>query len=140
VTRIDFHHGAADKLAAACRLIADFHAQGHRVVVYAPESAVAERIDRMLWSQPATGFLPHCSAHSPLAAQTPVLIAASLDGLEQDDVLVNLDGELPPSFSRFRHLVEIVGTGDDDKVPARARYKFYRDRGYPLHAHEAGRQ
>jgi hypothetical protein len=45
-------------------------------------------------------------------------------------VLVNLGGDLPPGFSRFDRLIEIVGTDETDRIPARERFKFYRDRGY----------
>jgi DNA polymerase-3 subunit chi len=132
VTSIEFHHGARDKLQSACRLIGELHAQGRKVLVYAPEERVAAQVDRLLWVQPATGFLPHCRADSSLAAVTPVLIGNRLDEAAHHDVLVNLDGDLPPAFSRFERLVEIVGLEEADRMPARARYKFYKDRGYPL--------
>lgn len=136
MTSIDFYHGAQDKVQAACRLIGDLRAQGRRILVYAPDEATAARIDRMLWVQPAIGFVPHCRIDSPLAAETPILIGASLDDAQHHEVLINLDGELPPAFSRFEQLIEIVGTDEADRLPARARFKFYRDRGYALQAHD----
>lgn len=136
MTGIDFYHGAPDKMEVACRLIGECYAKGRQVLVYAPEEAAAARIERLLWTQPATGFVPHCRTDSPLAAQTPVLIGASLDETGHHDVLVNLDGELPPAFSRFERLIEVVGTDEADRLPARTRFKFYRDRGYPLQAHD----
>jgi DNA polymerase-3 subunit chi len=136
VTRIDFHHGAGDKIQAACRLIGGLYAEGRRVLVYAPADGVAAQVDRQLWVQPATGFVPHCRIEDALAAETPVLIGGSLDDAAHHDVLVNLDGELPPAFSRFERVVEIVGTDEADRGPARARFKFYRDRGYAIAAHD----
>lgn len=136
MTSIDFYHGAQDKVQAACRLIGDLRAQSRRILVYAPDEATAARIDRMLWVQPAIGFVPHCRIDSPLAAETPILIGASLEDARHHEVLINLDGELPPAFSRFEQLIEIVGTDEADRLPARARFKFYRDRGYALHAHD----
>jgi DNA polymerase-3 subunit chi len=50
----------------------------------------------------------------------------------QDDVLINLQAQHPPFFSRFRHLIELVGAEESDKIAARARFKFYRDRGYTI--------
>ena len=35
---------------------------------------IATKLDRLMWTWPATGFLPHCAAHDALAAETPVLI------------------------------------------------------------------
>ena len=40
----------------------------------------------------------------------------------------------PPFFSRFERLAEIVGV--DDAAAGRERYKFYRERGYELRAHD----
>lgn len=136
MTSIDFYHGAADKVQSACRLIGDLYAEGRRVLVYAPEEGLATQIDRQLWIQPATGFLPHCRSGDALAAETPILIGASLDNSTHHDVLVNLDGDLPPAFSRFERLVEIVGTDESDRGPARERFRFYRDRGYAIAAHD----
>jgi len=135
VTRIEFHHGARDKLASACRLVGELHAAGHRVVVYTGGEPLAAQIDRMLWMQPATGFVPHCRTGSPLAAETPVLVGDSLDDPGDHDILVNLDGTLPPSFARFERLVEIVGADEADRQPARERFRFYRERGYEISSH-----
>lgn len=136
MTRIDFYHGADDKVLAACRLIGELHAQRRKVLVYAPSEELAARVDRALWCLPATGFIPHCRFDAPLAAETPVIIGGSLDDDDHHEVLVNLDGDLPPAFSRFEHLIEVVGKEEADRLPARERYKFYRDRGYPLQAHQ----
>jgi DNA polymerase-3 subunit chi len=39
-------------------------------------------------------------------------------------------------FSRFQRLVEIVGRDDEDREAARARFRFYRDRGYEIVNHD----
>ena len=132
MTRICFYHGADDRLQAAAAWLAEAYARRQRVLVYAPEAHIADAIDRLLWTRQATGFLPHCRADAPLAAQTPVLIAERLDDLPQEDCLLNLGDQVPPGFSRFDQVVEIVSEAEADKQPARERFKFYRDRGYPL--------
>lgn|SRR5574340_803173 len=132
MTEIAFYHNTADKVATACRLAADLYAAGRRVVLYARDDRIAAAADRLLWLQPATSFIPHVRAGSPLAAETPIVIGDAGDALPHADVLVNLGADTPPGFSRFERLVEVVGTDEADRVPARSRYKFYRDRGYPL--------
>jgi DNA polymerase-3 subunit chi len=136
VTSIDFHHGASDKIQAACRLIGDLYAGGRKVLVYVPDGSLATQVDRQLWVQPATGFVPHCRIDEALAAETPVVIGSTLENAVHHDVLVNLDGDLPPAFSRFELLVELVGTDEADRGPARERFRFYRDRGYAITTHD----
>ncbi|HUW39347.1 MAG TPA: DNA polymerase III subunit chi [Rhodocyclaceae bacterium] len=132
MTKIFFYHGARDRLQAAAAWLAQAYARRQAVLVYAPDAAVADRLDRLLWTTPATAFLPHCRADAPLAGETPLLIAASLDTLPQEERLLNLSDEVPPGFSRFSEVVEIVSDNGEDRLPARTRFKFYRDRGYDL--------
>jgi len=136
MTRIDFYFEAEDKLQVACRLSAKAAQQKLRVLIYAPDEAQAQRIDKLLWTWQATGFLPHCMTSSPLAAETPVLITRDPEDTPHDEVLLNLHSAWPPAFSRFRRLVEIVGRDAQDREAARARYRFYRDRGYAIAKHD----
>ena len=132
MTRIEFHHGAHDKIEVARRLTVDCLQQGRRVVLYSQDAHLRGLLDRQLWIQPALSFLPHVDANSPLAAETPAVLAGDLDRLPHDDVLVNLDADVPPGFQRFRALIEVVGQDESDRVPARDRYRFYRERGYEI--------
>lgn len=144
MTKVSFLHGAPDRIQAAAQWLQQAWAQrtaGHfSVLVYVPDAEPASRLDRVLWTQPALAFLPHCRSDSPLAAETPVLLTDRLDGqsdaTQRDDCLLNLSDELPPTFSRFKHLVEIVSTADDDRLPARERFKFYRERGYAIESRD----
>lgn len=136
MTRIDFYFDAEDKLQVACRLAAKAAQQKLRVLIYAPDEAEAQRIDKMLWTWQATGFLPHCMTRSSLAAQTPVLITHDPEDTPHDEVLLNLHRAWPPAFSRFRRLVEIVGRDEEDREAARTRFRFYRDRGYEIAKHD----
>lgn len=132
MTQVFFYHGAPDKLAAACSLLGKAAAQKKPVLVYAPQPEVAGLLDRLLWTQSALGFVPHCRADSPLAAETPILIADSLEQLPQDERLMNLGPAVPPGFSRFQSLIEVVGQEEADRTAARDRVKFYKDRGYEI--------
>ena len=136
MTRIDFYFEAEDKLQVACRLAAKAARQKLRVLIYAADEAAAQRIDKLLWTWQPTGFLPHCMTRSPLAVQTPVLITHDPEDTPHDEVLLNLHHAWPPAFSRFERLVEIVGREADDREAARARFRFYRDRGYEIAKHD----
>lgn len=132
MTRISFLHGAADRVHAASQWLQQAWGRRESVLVYVPDDEQANRLDRMLWTQPQLAFLPHCRADSPLAAETPILLTDNLDTPPQDRCLLNLSNELPPTFSRFEELIEIVSTADADRLPARERFKFYRERGYAI--------
>jgi len=145
MTKVLFCHGASDRLQAAAAWLIQFSQQqasgaATATLVYAPEVDIAERIDRLLWTQSATGFLPHCRADSPLASETPVLITDSMDNMMHQEKLLNLSNELPPGFSRFENLVEVISEDDAVRLPARARVKFYRDRGYAIQFRDLGRE
>jgi DNA polymerase-3 subunit chi len=136
VTQIDFYTNVADKLATACRIAAKAYGLGHRLLVLCPDREVASRIDRMLWTTPATGFIPHCAAGDALAGETPVIIDAAGEAPVCDEVLLNLRDQWPQFFGRFERLVEIVSVEEDDRQSARERFKFYRDRGYEIRTHD----
>jgi DNA polymerase-3 subunit chi len=136
VTRISFFHGASDRLQAAADWLARGREPRQRVVVYIPATDDMERMDRLLWTASPTGFTPHCRSDSPLAAETPIVLAAAIDATQHDECLVNLSHEIPPGFARFEHLVEVVSTADSDRIPGRERFRFYRERGYALEARD----
>jgi len=132
LTQVFFYHGASDKIAAACALLGGAYAKRKPMLVFAPDKAIANSVDRMLWTQPALGFVPHCQADSPVAAETPIVITDSLDSIPQDERLMNLSQVVPPGFSRFQSLIEVVGQEEDERSAARDRVKFYKDRGYEV--------
>lgn len=136
MTQIDFYTNVADKLTTACRIAAKAYSVGRRTLVFCPDGEIASRIDRLLWSTPATGFIPHCAPHNSLAGSTPIIIDHVGDEPICDQVLLNLRTEWPPFFGRFERLIEIVGVEDDDRQRARERYRFYRDRGYEIRTHD----
>jgi len=136
VTQVDFYVQAEDKVRTAVRLAAKAYQLGRRLTVYCTDRAIAEHFDRVLWTNPAIGFVPHCHAEDRLAPATPIVIDRSGNDPQNDDVLLNLDAARPPYFSRFHRLIEIVSLDDDDRQRARDRYKFYRDRGYEIRTHD----
>jgi DNA polymerase-3 subunit chi len=136
LTTIDFYFNAEDRFQVACRLAGKALAQKKRMLIYAPEPEAASRIDKLLWTWPAIGFVPHCAPHDPLAAETPVLIASDPDTPSECELLLNLGAECPPHFERFERLCELVGRDDDEKTAGRGRYRFYRERGYRVTNHD----
>jgi len=138
VTQIDFYFNAADRLQVACRLAAKALADRKRMLIYTPDAELATRLDRLMWTWPATGFLPHCSPTDSLAADTPVSIAGD-DSAADIPILLNLSADCPPHFASFERLLEVVGAEEGDREPARARFRLYKSRGYAVASHDLAR-
>lgn len=131
MTRIDFFFNVDNKPAKVAELAEAAFKRGRKVTIYAQHLEHAKQLEQTLWSSQATGFVPHCLADSPLATETPIVIDWQSAHV-QDDILINLQSQQPQNFSRFLRLIEIVGLDEADKLEARQRFKFYRDRGYEL--------
>ena len=140
MTSIDFYFNAGDRLSVACRLAGRALQQKKRVLIYAPQPDVAQKIDRLLWTSQAVSFIPHCFAHDPLAAATPVLIAAGdqppAPAGAAREVLLNLSADTPPFFERHERVLEIVAQDEEQVLAGRTRFKFYRERGYEIRNHD----
>jgi DNA polymerase-3 subunit chi len=140
LTQIFFYHNASDRISATVTLIGKAFAQKKALLVYAPDAEVADSLDRQLWMHPPTGFIPHVRGDSPLAGETPVLITDKLDSLAQDERLINLSAEVPPGFSRFTSVIEVVGQDEAERHAGRDRVKFYKDRGYEIQYFDLARK
>ena len=132
MTQIFFYHNAAERIAAAAALIGKAYLQKKSLLVYAPDAEVAGLLDRQLWMHPPSAFVPHVRSDSPLAAETPVLLADKLDALPQNERLFNLSAEIPPGFARFTSVIEVVGQHEAERLAGRERVRFYKDRGYEI--------
>ncbi|HZZ09511.1 MAG TPA: DNA polymerase III subunit chi [Paraburkholderia sp.] len=137
MTRIDFHSNVGDSLLYACRLIRKAYQAGQPTIVLAEPERLRE-FDEQLWTFSPLDFVPHCMAGTPLAAQTPIVLASSLDDVPHHQVLLNLGATVPPQFARFERLLEVVGNAHEELITGRERYRFYRDRGYALNNYKQG--
>ena len=132
MTQIFFYHNASDRIAATAALIGKAFAQKKALLVYAPDHEVSSALDRHLWMHPPQSFVPHVPNTSPLAGETLVVICNELDAPAQSERLFNLSGEIPPGFSRFTSLIEVVGRNEDERQAGRQRVKAYKDQGYEI--------
>lgn len=138
MTRIDFHSNVPQKIAYVCRLVRKARTAGTQIVLRARDRAELQQLDQALWSFSEQDFLPHVTAGDPLAAQTAIILTDSDEvELPHHQVLINLSGQTPANFARFERMLEIISADDADKAAGRDRYRFYKERGYPLSHHVA---
>ncbi len=136
MTRIDFHvlktQGRRQHDVYVCELVQQACHDGRRVHIHCLDEDMVTALDDLLWTFHDTSFVPHAVAGETDAAAAPVLLAASLTPPATTDLLVNLHVDVPPFFSQFEQVVETTGEDEQAKTLARARYRFYKDRGYPI--------
>ncbi|MAV75922.1 MAG: hypothetical protein CBD32_02540 [Actinobacteria bacterium TMED172] len=152
MTHIDFYITAASNpdelLSFACRLTEKAYRSHCDIYLHTESEQQMLALDEKLWSFRANSFLPHSHENSgsediktkksdatPAVKKGSILIAHSGNVGEHHDVLINLTDKTPKFFSRFDRLAEIVSGIDTAKEKSRQRYKYYRDRGYPLKVH-----
>ena len=92
--RVDFYQlggTAADGIIAilAGKVLGD---GGHLLVVAADESQLS-RLDRLLWDEGETSFLPHGLAGGPDDARQPILLSTTPDAPNRARNLLIADGE-----------------------------------------------
>ena len=137
MTEVEFHFNVGDKLAYSCRLLRKACAGGAKVIVTAEPNLLAQ-LDTLLWTFSNTEFLPHCRSQADPAtlAITPILLATSPSDPafvgSPHGVLVNLGQLVPDGFERFERFIELVASAEEDRLSARQRWKYYKDRGYAL--------
>ncbi len=147
MTRIDFYLLPDLRLDArerfAARLAAKAFRQGHRSLIQLADEAALERLEGLLWEEPRGAFLGHVRMNDALAARTPVVLAAAAElaamdpaALPTHDLLINLELEVPARFAAFDRVAEIICQDETVRSAGRASYRFYRERGYPLHHHD----
>ena len=139
MTEVNFHHGAADLLGYACRLLQKAHERGARVAVTGAPRLLGQ-LDLVLWTFEPLAFVPHArllAGEAPVArlAATPIwLLDQALDA-PHHEVLVNLGPELAAGFESFERLFEIVGRDEADKQAGRQRWRQLESRGYAIRPH-----
>lgn len=132
MTRVEFYFNVPDKLAKTVELCEKAVAKGRQLTVFTQDQAMSSVLQQRLWQHSVSSFLPSSTADEAASKFSPIVLTTHGENLLQDDVLINLQTQHPPFFSRFRHLVELVGDDEADKIAARVRFRFYRDRGYEV--------
>jgi len=140
MTQVDFYvldeRATDNRFTLACRLSEKIYHQGRRIYIHTGSDDETRHMDRLLWTFRQGSFVPHGSAGNCDAAVTPVIIGHQDDTGDEHDVLINLNAEVPTFFSRFERVAELIDKEPQVISAGRERFRFYRDRGYPLNKHD----
>ena len=124
----------------ACRLAEKAYNKGLRTYIHTTGEQQSNALDRLLWTFKQHSFVPHAVDNNNPDPEVPVLInhAPKLNDVEhahQRTMLINLAEEIPVFFSSFERVAEVIDPQPEHKAHGRARYRFYRERGYELESH-----
>ena len=143
MTQVDFYildsESDEARLRLACKIVEKATQLDHHVFVHSTSDDEAVKLDELLWTFSQGSFIPHRVVREPLDAplREPVLIGVNAaPGPGRWNVLINLGADVPEFFSRYERVAEVVDANALRREQSRARYRFYRDRGYKLNTHQ----
>ena len=137
MTRVDFYvlqtAEQTERLRTAMRITDKAFSQGRRVFINAADRNQSTALDEQLWRFRPASFLPH-ALHGAEQAE-PIAIGWGQEPDGHNDLLINLQLDVPSFFSRFERVAEVVTQDPDSLAALRKSYRFYRERGYELAQH-----
>lgn len=117
-----------------CRLAEKVFGLGERSFVHLASEHDARELDELMWTFRDRSFLPHALAAAG-EEDVPVLLGCGQEPTADRHLLINLTSAVPTFFSRFARVAEIVDADPQIRAQGRERFRFYKDRGYPLETH-----
>lgn len=143
MTRIDFYvlstADSIERLHLVCKLAEKAVAHTQKVFIYSQDIAELERLDDALWDFRPLSFVAHTllpAGNVTSSADVDCVHLSSEAPASDRSLLINLDTSVPSFFSRFERTLEVVNTQPEIQSAGRLRYRFYQQRGYPLHHHK----
>ena len=122
------------RLRVAARLADKAFQRGHRIFIHATDEAQATELNELLWSFRPASFLPH-GLHGQEHSES-IAIGWGQEPDNHNDLLINLQLEIPSFFSRFARVAEVVTQEPDSLAALRKSWTFYKERGYQLEKHD----
>ncbi len=122
------------RLHVAVRLADKAFQRGHRIFINASDETQARELDELLWSLRPASFLPH-GLHGQEYSDA-IGIGWGQEPEHHNDLLINLQLSIPPFFSRFQRVAEVVTQEPASLVALRESWRLYKERGYQLEKHD----
>jgi len=145
VTRIDFYvQNRANQIAhehLICKITEKAWQNQHAIFLLCSNTEQVDRFDELLWTFSETSFIPHspiCDGDGDGGGKV-VILSSERKMLRNYEVLINLTTDVPEHAGKFVRVIESTGYNEAMREDARKKYKYYKDRGYPIFTHEIGK-
>jgi len=143
MTRVDFYvlsdADANNRNMLVCKLAEKAFRHDKLVFIHSDDTQLLKQLDEQLWQFRSDSFVPHrlldADEMTNQVDSDPVQLSGGEPGNDRR-VLINLASEVPTFFSRFERTLEVVNQAENVRETGRERYRFYQQRGYPLHHHK----
>jgi DNA polymerase-3 subunit chi len=134
VSEVGFYHLTRASLEEALpRLLEKAWGAGHRIVLRAPDDAMVERLNVVLWTYGEASFLPHGAASDGWAAEQPIYLTALDENPNGARLLCQVGGASFADFAGFERVLDMFDGNDPAAVAAaRERWRRYQAAGHPL--------
>lgn len=136
MTRVDFYilpeDNSVSPLIYAARLVEKAFRRGHQIYVHTVDADQTRQLSDSLWQRPES-FLAHAAGAD--SGHQRIQVSHQGDPGHHEDVMVNLAGTIPPFFSRFERVAEIVPGKPESRSQSRDNFRYYKERGYALKTH-----
>lgn len=134
--QVDFYilpeDNSLSPLLYAARLVEKAFRLGHSLYVHTGDAAQTQALSDQLWQREGA-FLAHTS--DPAGPAQRILVSHQGQPGEHSGVLVNLAGTIPPFFTQFQRVAEIVPGKPESRSQSRENFRFYKEKGYALKTH-----
>ena len=138
-TRVDFYvtetTAPRDRLRTACRVIEKAYLAGHTVLIWHTDIEELRELDELLWTFGDGTFVPHEAITASGFDSAPVLLTSAAVPPGGFDVLVNLAADVPACVDSARRVAEFIDGDADRRQAGRARFRTYKERGWPPTTH-----
>ena len=139
--RVDFYQlGGAPLEQVIASLGEKLVSGGERLLVVAEDETLLSRLDRALWDQGATSFLPHGLAGGAEDSRQPILLSSGADPANRARNLLIADGKWRQAALGFHRAFYLFDTGTLEEARSAWRSLAGNDE-VECHywAHESGR-
>ncbi|UTA49004.1 DNA polymerase III subunit chi [Simiduia sp. 21SJ11W-1] len=136
MTKVDFLASQETDLEArlrlACRVAQKAIRSESPVFIACQSQSQLAELDALLWNFEPESFLAHTNLAEGAEQDAPITLGTAENCGDHHGVLINLCAQVPPYFSRFERLFELVVQVPEILECTRANWSYYKSRGYPL--------